>query len=131
MRDGPTGTILLEIARAKLLGELLPSLPPEQVYPARMIANAMAIAARELGSDQAALDREVIRRISELYRLMGLAPLPPERTPEEMERQLAADIRAGRFDTAGPALRALLDWQVQQRLRIANPKLASPEKPAG
>lgn len=125
MRDGPAGAVLLEIARAKLLSDLLPSLPPEQIYTARMIAGAMAIAARELGADQAALDQETVRRIAELYRMSGLAPLPSERSAEEMERRLAADIRAGHLDTAGPALRALLDWQVEQRLRLANPKLAS------
>ncbi|MGH7067246.1 MAG: DUF6285 domain-containing protein [Acetobacteraceae bacterium] len=126
MRDGPGGAVLLGIARAKLLGELLPSLPPEHLYTARMIANAMAIAARELGSDPAAIDQEAGRRMAELYRLAGLASPPPGREAEEMERRLAADIRAGRFDAAGPALRTLLEWQVEQRLRLANPKLASP-----
>lgn len=132
MRDGPGGAVLLGIARAKLLGELLPSLPPEQLYTARMIANAMAIAARELGTDAAQIDQEAIRRIVELYRLAGLASPPPGRaSAEEMERRLAADIRGGRFDAAGPALRTLLDWQVEQRLRLANPKLASAQSPPG
>ncbi len=38
---------LLEIARQTLLEQVLPVLPGELRYPALMIANAMAIAARE------------------------------------------------------------------------------------
>lgn len=131
MRDGPSGAVLLTIARAKLLGELLPSLPVDQVYTARMIANAMAIAARELTSDGAAVEREGARRAATLYREAGLAEPPLELGAEEMERRLAADIRAGRFDAAGPALTALLGWQVAQRLLLANPKLAQPRKEPG
>ncbi len=43
----PNAHQLLEIARATLLEQLLPALPGELRYPALMIANAMAIAARE------------------------------------------------------------------------------------
>ncbi len=131
MRDGPPGAVLLTIARAKLLGELLPSLPADQVYTARMIANAMAIAGRELGSDRAALEREEALRIAALYREAGLAEPPPELGVEEMERRLAADIRAGRFDAATRALQALLEWQVAERLKLANPKFSQPRKEPG
>jgi len=128
MRDGPSGVVLLAIARAKLLDELLPSLPPDQVYTARMIANAMAIAARELRSDHALFEREEVLRIAALYRAAGLAEPPPGHGAEEMERLLAADIRAGRFDTAARALTTLLEWQLDQRLSLSNPKLSQPRK---
>lgn len=131
MRDGPPGAVLLTIARAKLLGELLPSLPADQVYTARMIANAMAIAGRELGSDRAALEREEALRIAALYREAGLAEPSPELGVEEMARRLAADIRVGRFDAAPRALQALLEWQVAERLKLANPKFSQSRKEPG
>jgi len=131
MRDGPSGAVLLEIARAKLLEEILPRLANEQVYTARMIANAMAIAARELASDPAAAGQETRRRIALLYRDAGLAALPPDLDSEEMERRLAADIRAGRFDAAAQPLLALLQWQVRARLLLANPKLVQGKQDAG
>ncbi|MDA8051491.1 MAG: DUF6285 domain-containing protein [Rhodospirillales bacterium] len=130
MRDGPCGAVLLAIARAKLLDEILPSLPREQIYTARMIANAMAIAARELGSDLAAAEQEMRQRVAALYRDTGLADAPPDVDTEGMERRLAADIRAGRFDTAEQPLLDLLRWRVGQRLLLANPKLVQGKKEA-
>lgn len=124
MRDGPSGSVLLAIARTRLLGEILPRLPPDLVYTARMIANAMAIAGRELEADGAAIERDGARRIRDVYREAGLPEPPSELDTEAMERRLAADIRAGRFDAASRALTALLEWQVRQRLLLANPKFS-------
>lgn len=130
MRDGPSGAVLLTIARAQLLRELLPSLPDDQVYTARMIARAMAIAARELSSDFSAVAREEKRRVAALYRTLGLPEPPPSLDVDAMERALAADIRSGRFDSAGRALSDLLAWQLSERLRLANPKLLAAGRPA-
>ena len=47
MREQPQGADLLDAARDLLLAELLPKLPEAQRFAARMVANAMAIAARE------------------------------------------------------------------------------------
>ena len=124
MRDGPGGAVLLGIARRTLLEEVLPKVPQPEVYAVRMIANAMAIAARELAAegDQAA-GRE---RILILYRQAGLAE------PEgEVERALAADIRAGRFDAHETALVELLERQVDGRLALANPKARRERKDRG
>jgi hypothetical protein len=115
MRDGPDGAVLLAIARASLLEEVLPKVPPGQVYAVRMIANAMAIAARELAAEDA--EKEARARILALYREAGMAE------PEgDIERALAADIRAGRFDAHEAALGELLAWQVDARLKLANPR---------
>ena len=46
--DQPAGEALLEAARRLLLDELLALLPAERRYDGLMIANAMAIAGREL-----------------------------------------------------------------------------------
>ncbi len=51
MREQPDGADLLDTARELLLTELLPKLPEAQRFAARMIANAMAIAAREAHDD--------------------------------------------------------------------------------
>ncbi len=127
MRDGPNGAVLLAIARACLLDEVLPSVPPERIYAVRMIANAMAIAARELAAaDESEAERE---RIAALYRRAGHAE--PAGTIAEIERRLAQDIRAGRFDGEEKALVALLEWQVDRRLALANPKLRRAGKDPG
>ncbi len=124
MRDGPGGAVLLAIARTTLLEEVLPKVPPAQVYAVRMIANAMAIAARELAAeDDEAAGRE---RILALYRQAGFAE------PEgDVERALAADIRAGRFDAHQAGLVDLLARQVDGRLALANPKARQERKDRG
>lgn len=84
--ERPHAPELLEVARATLLAEILPALPEAQRLAARMVANAIGIAARE-----AALDREA--RAALLARaavLTGHATDPL--------RALAAAIRAGAFD---------------------------------
>ena len=48
MKVEPAGAELLRVARAEVLEKLLPKLPEAERYAARMVANAMAIAAREL-----------------------------------------------------------------------------------
>ena len=53
MRERPDGPDLLDTARKALLEELLPHLPEPQRFTARMIASAMAIAAREARQGEA------------------------------------------------------------------------------
>ena len=131
MRDGPDGAVLLAIARDTLLGEILPSVPAGQTYAVRMIANAMAIAGRELAADHEAVEREARQRIGDFYRVSGLPEPSGSLRLDEMERKLAADIRAGRFDAHEAELRSLLQWQIDQRLALANPKLRQSKKEAG
>jgi hypothetical protein len=131
MRDGPDGVVLLAIARDTLLGEILPSVPAGQTYAVRMIANAMAIAGRELAADHDAAEREARQRIADLYRDSGLSEPGTLLPLEEIERKLAADIRAGTFDAHEAGLRSLLQWQIDQRLALANPKLRQSKKEAG
>ena len=124
MLNPPPGQDLLAGARALLLDDLLPELPPEQERKLRMIADAMGIAERELHDAAKAASRE-LRLLSELY---DEAP-PPLLTPSEVEgwlrsmnARLVRDIRAGALDRhkAGRLRRVLLD-QVLSRLRIASP----------
>jgi aminoglycoside phosphotransferase (APT) family kinase protein len=92
--EQPDGSILLAEARRLAIEELLPLLPEERRFEARMIANAMAIAGRELA----------------LFR-----PLAPAL------KNLAAKIRAGGHDDDA-GLRDRLAADVLARLAVSNPK---------
>ena len=96
--DRPSGAELLDQARQELLEELLPALPRSLVLQARMIASAMAIAAREL------------RRPSDPY--------------QDIEKQLQAlktKIRAGELDGSVGTHAWLLGW-ARGRVGLSNPK---------
>jgi uncharacterized protein DUF6285 len=95
MKVEPAGAELLRVARASLLESLLPQLPPESHYMARMIANAMAIAARELEQ-------------------------PPAPGAIDAGR-LAREIRDGRHD--GGEIAPLLREITRARLAVSNPRL--------
>lgn len=109
MRVEPSGAELLRAARETLLEELLPLLPEGGLYSARMIANAMAIAGRELAHAEVSVP-------------LTLAPSLAE---------LAAAIRAGRFDSgsARDALAAYLRETTRERLAVSNPRILSATKP--
>ena len=114
--DRPAGEALLAAARRLLLDELLALLPAERRYDGLMIANAMAIAGREL-RDGGAGPEAAAQRLRAFYADAAAAP-------ETLARRLVADIRAGRFDD-GPArerLVELLRAELRGRLAISNPK---------
>jgi hypothetical protein len=98
MRVEPGGRELLRVARAELLESLLPHIPESHRYAARMVANAMAIAARELDS-------------------------PPEVGVPPAE--LARGIRAGAHDSPEAQARLLeqLRSLTRARLAISNPRV--------
>ena len=55
MLEKPDAADLLATAREVVLNELLPALPPEKAFAARMVAAAMALAIREGAADVSAL----------------------------------------------------------------------------
>ncbi|OWT55646.1 DUF6285 domain-containing protein [Candidimonas nitroreducens] len=152
MLDLPHGPELLDTARRSLLEEILPALPPEQGYTARMIAKAMAIAARELecGADT---ERDCTRLIAEfLNNAAAAAPDTPVTldtldtpdtpdTPDTLDASAAAAARGhadraqallaarirGRAIAPGlePQLRALLLQLTRAKLAVSNPKYLS------
>jgi hypothetical protein len=97
--DGiPSGRQLLDLAREVLLRDLVPLLPEERRVEALMVAQAMAVAARETGQ---------------------------EASPVDVAR-LAAEIRAGAYDVPGAARERTRTelWRVtREALAVANPKL--------
>jgi hypothetical protein len=124
MNDIPDATELLTTARATLLDKLLPRVPEELRYDALMIANAIAIAAREHAAGDTAAHAELARLsalLSECHEPRAGAELIA--ACADLKRRLAAEIRAGRFDDKGRA--ALLDHLAQtaaDELAVSNPR---------
>lgn len=133
MSDVSDASDLLAAARESVLHELLPALPAEQRYAARMIANAISIAAREHAARGRALACEA-GRLRELLGAQRLAA-PVEQTAQRNEQThalrqaLAAAIRRGAFDEArrSRALQEHLLRTAEDQVAISNPRaLASP-----
>lgn len=121
--ERPDALELLAIARETLLGQVLPQLAGDARYPVLMIANALAIALRELRPG--AVDLR-----AELEFLHGLyehdAPPADERVEQALQRletRLAADLRRGELDGGQQlAVRRLLRRRIESRLALSNPK---------
>ena len=126
MRERPTGEELLIIARKVLREELMPLLPDERRYDALMVANAMAIAARQIAFGDAPERRER----QNLAGLLGDTVDGDGRTAVneavgDLIRRLSAQIRSGELDPGTPdhdAARAFLLDITVQKLRESAPR---------
>ncbi|WP_449431720.1 DUF6285 domain-containing protein [Pseudomonas putida] len=119
MSFGPDAENLLLTARLSVLEQLLPQLPEGLHYQARMIANAMVIAAREIKQGQAAA-AEQGRVIQGLLQDAGCA---------QPDKALSAAIRRGDFDQPGARQEQLLSGLskiVRADLAISKPKAVLP-----
>ena len=106
LHEPPEAADLLATAREVLLNDLLPALPPDKAFAARMVANAMAIAAREAAQDPA-------------WEAAALARMAGD------PRAFAAAIREGRFDPGTPRhheATALLDDMTRARCAVSAPR---------
>jgi hypothetical protein len=126
MNNLPEGANLLMVARETLISKLRPLLGEEGRYALAMVANAMAIAAREAEAGDAPATA-ALARLDTLYGrpARDLSGDALRSALDEHDAQLARDIRAGRFDDAGEKQRALLEHlrsSVEARLSISNPK---------
>jgi hypothetical protein len=103
MPDSTQGERLLQTARDVLREQLLPALPPQQRHAALMVANAMAIAARELNQRTDAA-QDAARAAA--------------------DRRLCDAIRAGHADrgTEAVQLHARLLADTRARVEVSNPK---------
>lgn len=113
-REAPEGASLLATARDALLQEILPKLSGADAFTARMIANAMAIAAREAAQD----GMWVEETRATMQRLTG--------TTEAPDRALATAIRTGAFDpgsTHHAEVVALLREAARMRCAISAPRV--------
>jgi hypothetical protein len=124
MNDRPHATELLKAAREAYTAGILPALPEALRYTALMVANAMAIAAREIAAGDAAARAECERLRALLpERSEGLAGEKLQRALEEYNQRLVHEIRAGRFD--GKERGVLLEHlrrTTQEKLAVSNPK---------
>jgi hypothetical protein len=128
------GVDLLDTARTVLREQLLGELPPEHRLTALMIANAMAIAGRELSSGET-LRRAHLDSLGALLGGVDEAGLPrTDDTIERLNRALCAEIRAGRADPGTPlherAYAHLLSVQ-RARVLISNPRYPGVAGPTG
>jgi hypothetical protein len=124
MNNEPDGAELLRVAQKVLREHLLPGIAKQQRYEALMVANAMAIAARELEAGDTGL-REELRMLTVLYgdTIVSQSGTSMKEKVARLNKRLAKDIRAGVMDGAcAQGVRALLKAQVTGRLRVSNPK---------
>jgi hypothetical protein len=120
MAERPAAAELLALARETLLRELADAVPAEKRYSLLMVANAMAVAAREIeGGDRR--DRDALAELHRFYGGPDEAGGTVEARRAALERRLAQDIRRGAFD-GDDSLRKLLLDQVRARLAVSNPK---------
>jgi hypothetical protein len=141
MHDLPQGPALLDLAREVLLNDLLPLLPEERRLEARLVANCMAIAAREAEADRA--HGALFQQLEELHRPLTPALSPPSGEREgptqweseghahdssreaEALRRFACELRIGGFENSpeqAARARAILWRMTIAKLRLANPR---------
>ncbi|PUA20223.1 DUF6285 domain-containing protein [Glaciimonas sp. PCH181] len=120
------GKELLKTAREALLQHLLPALPETLRYEARMIANAMLIASRELtlAAQTEQLELATLRQLLGDTSAVDNTGLVSEEIIK-LRRSLSIAIRDGEFDAAGAqqkALFAALTEITRRQLAISNPR---------
>lgn len=135
MQDRPTVQELLAAVRGFLEQEVVGALDGPRRFHALVAANVLAIAERELAGEEASLLAEWRRLVA----LLGSSPgEPPARLDalrtavRDATAVLVERIRGGAAD-AGPfhaAVRAHVRETVEDKLRVANPKLV-PRSPGG
>lgn len=126
MRDQPTGDQLLETARDLLRDELLPILPGNKRHGALMIANAMAIAMRQLksGDEPERQELDALRQILATRESDLHASGSAMQALADCNRALCQMIRAGEADSgkAHDQVREHLLRTTRHRVSISNPK---------
>jgi len=140
MSDHPAVGDLLDTARAAVLDELLAQLPPSAHYTARMVAQALAIAARSVAAPP--LDAALRAELATLAGVAAAAGTDGDvqgadaaksRTDaqgadaDELGRRLAQRIRGGAFSHDADArmrLHAALRAWTRARLAVTDPRAA-------
>ena len=115
MRQRPDTAQLERLADAILRAAPLPDDPKARSYEQRMALKAQSIVAYDRERGAADMEEE----LSLFAALYGQDTGP---SIEALNRRLADEIRAGKWDKAPPALASLLMKQVRARLVRSNPK---------
>ena len=125
------GCQLLATARDALLQRLLPALPTTLHYEARMIANAMLIASRDLalGYNAEQMELTTLRTLLDTESATPASSTPSRDSVSDIiaghQRLLCLAIRRGEFDANGARQDALLAAMTQitrNKLAISNPR---------
>ena len=115
MLDHPRGPALLDAVATLLRDVLMPQLQGNAAFQARVAANAVDLAAREMRLAPAA-DAAAVDRLQALLQHPG--------TPDALEAELALAIRSGAIDHQSPDLRAHLWISTLDKLAIDQPAYA-------
>src|SRR3954469_3870645 len=115
MLDQPDGADILDAVSRLLRDTLMPRLPPELVFQARVAANALDLVAREIRFGDA-VEREALQRLRALLQRDG--------SLQELESELSQRIRDGELDLQSEGVAEHL-WQTTlAKLKIDQPNYA-------
>ena len=116
MLDQPHGADILDAVSRLLRDTLMPRLPPDTVFQARVAANALDLVAREIRFGET-VEREALHRLQALLHREG--------SLQELESELSLRIRNGELDMQSPGLAEHL-WQTTlAKMKIDQPNYAS------
>ncbi|MEN9314319.1 MAG: hypothetical protein RIS35_712 [Pseudomonadota bacterium] len=116
MLDDPRGTEILEAVSRLMRDTLIPALPAEVVFQARVAANALDLVLRELRTG-ARLEDEARGRL--------VALLGQDASLTELEAELSRRIREGEVDLASPQLLEHLWATTMAKMSVDQPAYAS------
>lgn len=116
MLDAPSPVEILEVVAAMIRDQLVPQLPPDAVFHARVAANAIDLVRRELQTGDA-LEAASLARLQQLLGHQGDAPA--------LERELCERIRNGSLTTDSPGLIDHLMACTLAKMSIDQPSYAS------
>jgi hypothetical protein len=116
MLDAPTPVEILEVVAAMIRDQLVPQLPLDAVFHARVAANAIDLVRRELQTGDA-LEAASLSRLQQLLGHQGDAPA--------LERELCERIRNGSLTTDSPGLIDHLMACTLAKMSIDQPSYAS------
>lgn len=128
MRDQPDGAALLATAQKVLSEKFLPQLPAHLKHEALMVANAMAIAARQLQAGERPLQSEFENLTKLLAAHTGEANADDTLRLKQLNVELCAKIRAGDSDPERAdheATHQHLCRVARDRVQESNPKYLS------
>jgi hypothetical protein len=116
MLDQPWGADILTAVSRLLRETLMPQLPANAAFQARVAANAIDLVAREINFGET-VEREALQRLQALLHRDG--------SLEELETELSGRIRRGELDLRTPGLANHL-WQTTlDKMKIDQPAYAS------
>ena len=116
MIDAPTPVEILEVVAAMIRDQLVPQLPPDAVFHARVAANAIDLVRRQLESGDA-LEAESLERLQRLLGRSGDA--------DTLERELSERIRRRELNANTPGLLEHLMAVTMAKMSIDQPSYAS------